>query len=237
MKKLFSLISVTLLLSLVLSGCGGEPAPEGGEELGGSAFITPDIPISAESEFLSLEIKESAYIMRKGYLYCVAVVHNPNADLSVKFPAFRITARDSDGLILGTSDQVLSDIYPTRDFYYAGLAFKVDEVPGSVEFEVLSPSDYNILKTHELERPDHISLTAFNSVIRGEHVLGEISNENDYDISSAIVTVVFRDADGNLVSGDSTFISDIPGSGSSPFDLKVDKSFIADSFEVYSYMW
>ena len=59
--------------------------------------------ISDEEPFLPLEVKESGFVMHGDYLYCAVILYNPNENYCVEFPTFRITARDADGLLLGTA--------------------------------------------------------------------------------------------------------------------------------------
>lgn len=192
---------------------------------------------SNQSEFRPLEIKEYGYAMNGEYLYCAVNLYNPNSSYCVEFPRFRITARDDNGFIIGTTDQVLSVIYPHQNFYYAGLSFKADSVPASVSVEVVTPDTYNIKSPDLLDHSDYSPLNVINSSLRGDRVTGEVVNQNGYDIDSAIVTVIFKDKDGKITAGQSTFVKKIPAGGSVPFDASVSKRLLADSYEVYANIW
>lgn len=190
---------------------------------------------SSEEEFLPLEIKDYGYALNKNYLFCAVVLHNPNISYCVEFPTFRITARDADGLLLGSEKQVLSIIYPQQDFCYAGQMFKVEEEPATVEVEVIPPDDYDItdIQLNDVYNP----LVAYNTVMRDNRIMGEIMNINDYEIDKAIVTVFFKDEEGNILAGNSTFVDEVPAYGSIPFDMSVNKAFTTDNFEVYANFW
>lgn len=198
---------------------------------------TPQDMPNKEDDFLPLEIQESGYAMNGEYLYYAIILYNPNPTKCVEFPSFRISARDADGLLLGTEEQTLSVIYPQQQFCFASQAFKVDESPATVEFSAIEPDEYNIINVDLMEHPVFEPLEPTNYVLRENRVLGEILNHNDYDIDDAVVTIIFRDNAGNIVAGDSTYVSKIPASESIPFDCDSQKDFSTDSFEVYSNIW
>lgn len=193
-------------------------------------------PTPAPEQFKPLEVKEFGYSINRGYLYYSICIHNPNESFFVEFPTFRVTARDASNVLLGTEDQVLFSIYPQQDVWHAFMGFKVDEEPASVSVEMLMPKDYNIKKISSVKQPTYIPLTAINYAQRGDKIVGEIKNDNDYEISQAIVTVVYRDKNGNLLGGDSTFVDSIPANGTAPFEKSTYTSF-SDVFEVYVGRW
>lgn len=192
---------------------------------------------SGSNEFRALEVKEYGYAVNNGYLYYAVILHNPNADYSVQFPEFRVTAKDSEGLLLGTETQTLSIIYSGQDFCYAGLAFEVEDKPATVDVEIVPPDDYNIQKPQSLTHPNYEPMMAENVVVRTDSIMGEIKNNNDYAIDMAVVTVIFRDENGNIVAGDSTFVDKIAANGSIPFDIQISEEIITDNFEVYANIW
>ena len=197
-------------------------------------------PVVEETEeparFLPLEIKEFGYSIKDGYLYYSVCIHNPNESFYVEFPTFRITARDADNILLGTEEQVLNSIYPQQDVWHAFLGFKVEEAPSKVDVEMLEPNDYNISDVSTAKHPTYIPLTIINSAKRGDKIVGEIQNDNDYDINQAIVTIVFRDAEGKLLGGTSTFVDSVKAKSATPFDESVYSPF-SDTYEIYAGSW
>ena len=149
------------------------------------------------------EVKEFAYALNGEYLYYAVVIHNPNADYAIDYPSFRITARDGDGILLGTEEQTLSIIYPEQDFCYAFQAFHVDETPTTVDIEIVSPKEENIRELGTLRRPDYTPMAVVNTAMRngvvGKQIVGEVQNDNNYDYDTVVVTVFFKDADDNLI--------------------------------------
>lgn len=63
-----------------------------------------------------LQIKEVGYTMVGDHLTCIVTITNPSSDTVVELPAFRVTAYDENGKILGSEERILSVIYPKQDF-------------------------------------------------------------------------------------------------------------------------
>lgn len=195
-------------------------------------------PTEPSSEFLPLEVREFGYsVTQKGYLYIAAILHNPNTDYCIEFPSFRVAARDADGILLGSDEQVLSVIYPQQDFCYAGLMFEVEDNPATVDIEAIVPNDYNIVKPQNLDYPSYEPLAIINSVIREDRAMGEIHNSNDFDIDSAVVAIIYRDESGKIIGGDSTFVSNISASGNTPFDFSIHSGVPTDNYDIYANIW
>ena len=190
---------------------------------------------TSEQEVKELEITESGWYVDNNYLMYYIVMHNPNDEIAVEYPGFRITARDSSNTVLGTEDQTLSIIYPGQDFFYGFQAFSVDETPTTVEFEIISPDDNNLKKASTLD--EYSSLEVINTAEREGKFVGEIQNSNDYDIESAIVTCICKDAQGNLTYVNSTFIDDIKTGSSVPFEISHNKDIDISNVEYYANKW
>lgn len=244
MKRFLVAVLLTVICCTMLASCGASPqdaATNTSQPTIPPASMLP-IPIGESehpnNELLPLEIKEYGYgIAGKGYIYISVILHNPNPDYCIEFPSFRVTARDADGLVLGSEDQTLSVIYPKQDFCYAGQMFQVDDIPTSVEVEVLAPDDYQILNPQHMDHPTYVPLEIVNSVVRDDRLMGEISNSNDYDIDSAIVTVLYRDENGEIVGGNSTFINKVSASATTPFDFSIYEDLVTNNYEVYANIW
>ena len=172
-----------------------------------------------------------------GFLYCSVKVHNPNTDLAVLYPTVRITARDSSGTLLGTQDQILSTLYPQQDFWYSGQLLQVDTAPSSVEFTIVQPDDYSIVSASTLEHPAFTPLLVVNTAMRSDRLVGEVINKNDFDLDMIVVAAVFRNEDGDIIGGESTFVDKLPSSGSVPFDMPIHSEFANCNYEVYANGW
>lgn len=190
-----------------------------------------------KSELLPVEVKEFGYSMNGEYLYYSIKLYNPNNEKAIELPQFRVTARNDAGEILATEEQTLSVIYPEQEFVYASQAFDVDEAPAKVDVEVLEPNDYNIKNVSVLDHPNYVPLKAVNTAMRADRLVGEIQNDNDYDLDSAIVTVIFRDENGKLIGGESTFVDSVKANSTTPFDMFLYQDFITTNYEVYANIW
>lgn len=231
MKK--GLLLLLILLALCLCACGAAaPAEEAPAEETAEAeqAVAEDTAADAGS---MLEITQSGWVIDKGFLYYYIVLHNNDSKNAVLYPSFYINARNSEGTLINTYEQTLSVIYPGEDFYYGSQAFEITEEPATVEFEAAQPADYNIKPVTSEVKP----LKIVSAVLSGDKVVGEVSNENDEDIPSAAVVVLFKDDAGNYVAGDTTYTDNLPANGTVPFSAFAYHDFVTDSFDVFAYEW
>lgn len=239
MKKRMLTSIFSCLMALSLTACNSN-TPNDTEYSDTSANDAGNISVSEDtnSKFISLNIAESGYTMIEGgFLYCSVKVHNPNTDLAILYPTIRITARDASGALLGTQDQTLSTIYPQQDFWYSGQLLQVDEAPSSVEFTIVQPDDYNIVSASTLEQPTFTPLLVESVAMHSERLVGEVVNKNDFDLDMIVVAAVFRNEDGDIIGGESTFVDKLPSSGSVPFDMPIHSEFANCNYEVYANSW
>ena len=222
MKRIITLV-LSLLLLVSLVGCGNDS---------GSKTVS-------ETAFKNLEIKEFKWYVSNGYLKYLIVLHNPNDDYMVEYPGYRITAKDSNDVLLGTEDQTLSKIYPGQDFIYGSQAFSVEETPSKVDIEVLPIEDYNIKRISQ--KDEFIPLEVINTAERKDGFMtkfvGEINNKNNYDIDSAVLICVCKDEKGDLVAVDFEFIDNLKAAGNSPFEMTYMGEDGYSSVEYYANIW
>lgn len=189
-----------------------------------------------------IEITKAGFSVDNGMLYCAVVLHNSSDKTAIEFPDFRYTARDADGGILGTQEQVLNIIYPGQDYVWAGIGCDLSGMPATVEFEVVDPEEYNIKDASMLEHPEYIPLVVSNSncskdEFLGYKFVGEVYNPNDYDLSSVIVNVVLKDTSGAIVGGELTFIDNVKAGKSVPFELSLMNNIQFSGYELYANSW
>jgi len=239
MKKRMLTSIFSCLVALSLTACNSNTSNDT-EYSDTSANDAGNISVSEDtnSKFIPLDIAESGYTMIEGgFLYCSVKVHNPNTDLAILYPTVRITARDAGGALLGTQDQTLSTIYPQQDFWYSGQLLQVDEAPSSIEFTIVQPDDYNIVPASTLEQSTFTPLSVESTAMHSERLVGEVVNKNDFDLDMIVVAVVFRNEDGDIIGGESTFVDKLPSSGSVPFDMPIHSEFVNCNYEVYANSW
>lgn len=191
---------------------------------------------SDKADFKNVEIADSGwYLKNNEWLYYYVVLHNPNEKIAVEFPSFRITARDANGVLLGTEDQTLSIIYPGQDFVFGSQAFSVDEMPDKVEFEMLDAEDYNLKNVSVLD--EFKPLEVVNAGVKSEKLLGEVKNPNDYDIDTVAVVAICKNAAGEIIGIENTYVDNVKAGSTTPFSTSVYLKESVESVECYANQW
>lgn len=207
-----------------------------------------DVTIQVEEvvpakDILPLEIVECGYVVTDGYdtyyIKYAVMVKNPNTEKAVEFPKIRLTARDKNGAVLGTNDVVGSSILPGRTWYRASLGPSIDSKPATVEFEIIQPNDFDWVSPDRIDNEGE-ALIVENPIMREDKIVGEVYNPNDFDTRCVAVVVFFRDDNGKLLAGETTYTNKVSAGGKIPFELWLwgaNDEYITDSFEVYAYPW
>ena len=208
---------------------------------------TPTVPVIATEPSESvvviesqsdLEIMDAGFDVSYGYLFYSIILHNNSENNAILYPAIRITARNAEGQLMGTEDQVLNLVYPGQDYQWAGMAyFEVSEMPDTVEFEVLEPEDYNIEPLTALEHSEYTPLEVVSISKNGTRFLGEVYNNNNYDIDQIAVVIMFRNEDGVLRVGDVTFVDSVGSNRTVPFDMDIGESLVTDNYQAFAVPW
>ena len=197
--------------------------------------ISPD-------EFLPLELADSGYSLKKGsdyfYIQYAFAVENPNTEIAVRFPTVRLTARDENGIILGTRDVIGMQILPGEAWVSAFQGPRVDSIPASVDFEIVQPDSSDWVPPDLLDYSGE-PLDIENLAKRGDKIVGEVVNPNNYDIDTVAVVIVFFDDDEKLLAGDTTFVNKLSANGKIPFELSLRTSddYITENAIVFAYPW
>ena len=83
-------------------------------------------------------------------------------------------------------------------------------------------------------------MTVENPTMNKDKIVGEVSNPNDFDIGSVSVVVFFRDENGKLIAGETTFTDKILANSKIPFEISLwetDGGYVTEMFEVFAYPW
>ena len=185
-----------------------------------------------------LDIKEFAWYISGDYLHCVIVMHNTNSKYAIEYPEFRVTAYNAGNKVMGTEEQTLSLLYPNQEFVYDYMLFEVDDKPSKIKVNLLEPKDYNITATSKLDYETYEQMAGQNISVMDDLVTGEIYNPNDYDVESAVLVVVFRNAEGKIVFGEHTYVDQIYANDTVPFDIDIYTDIeLPEECEVYAYFW
>ena len=191
---------------------------------------------ASQVDFKDLEVKDSGWCLKNGkWLYYYVVLHNPNEEIAVNLPGFRITARDANGGLLGTTEQYLSVIYPGQDFVFGTQAFEVGSMPESVDFEPLAVEDYNLKNVSGMQ--EYKPLEVVNANLSSDKILGEISNPNEYDLDQVTLVAVCRNAAGELIGVENTYVSDVKANTTTPFSAYAYIEGEVASIECFANQW
>ena len=232
-------LKITLNLKELLAGTASNESTTETPEPTATPTQVPQVTMADPDEVFS--VKEFGWTLKSnGYIYYAVILHNNRSDVAVRLPSYRITARDKDGQLLGTDRQVLNEIYPGQDTYFAGMAFSVTGKPATVEIEPITPDSYN-LKTpanmdHETYIPLEVKSISKKSDFLGERYLGEVYNPNAYDLSMVQVCILFRDSSASLIGGECTYVDDVKANKSVPFET-LGAGISAVSVEGYAQPW
>lgn len=189
-----------------------------------------------------LEIVDSGWSVGSGgYINYAIALRNNSADKQVDFPTVTITGLSADGSIAFSQDQVLGVIYPGQTVWWAAPAGN-GTAPGSVEFTVAEPDDYNVsTATGDASIYSLSNLSVVEDGFGSESFTGEVTLEREGDerfgMGSVAIVVVLRDESGKIVYGNQTFV-DSPGLGASK-SFEVSCYGLPDyaSYEVYALAW
>lgn len=243
MKKYLALLFACLmLLSLAACGSSGSSADNSSSSESTSESDSQETTTeeNIKDEPVTFEVKEWGYGVNHGYLYTSVILHNPT-DKVITMPKYRVTARSADGGIIGTGDEGLFVLYPGQDAAHAFQSFELTSEPAEISVEPIQPDVYDIRDPSSSRPFTPFEVVNYN-ISQGSYkqtITGEVTNPNDYDVSMVAVTVLFRDADGTLKGGDTTFIHDVLANSNTPFELSLfgEDDIITDTFELYAIPW
>lgn len=204
-----------------------------------SASTTKNVSKKEASQF---RVVESVYNVESAfddsYLKWAAIIENPNQDAYGLFPTITITARDENGAVVGTEDQVLQELPPGTKIAWAG-QLTVTKPPKTVEIVPLKvewrntetkAADYLAFQTDKI----NISSQAKNSY----KVTGDVKNPYDKEIDQLAVVVLLRSEDGKLLGGGTGFVDTLSAKASRPFSVDyIGAKEKAQKTEVFAFPW
>ena len=205
-----------------------------------TATETPSIDKDEKSSALQelVSIKESGFQIVNGYLHYSFIAHNNMTNKALYLPTFRITARDADGALISTTEQTLMVVYPDQDTVYSGRGNQIDELPASVEISyVMTDDDWHIVNTSKLNHPSYTPFEIKSAKLKDNRIVGELYNPNDYSQSTIAISVVFRDKNGQLLTGDTSFINNVKAKETVPFEFRIYSNLLTDSFDIFAQPW
>ena len=182
------------------------------------------------------EITDSGYYVSSGldsdiYLYWGAKVKNTSESSAYELYTITITAKDADGNVVATEDQVMNKIQPGEEQAAGFLMDCNGEVPDSVEFTIdegdAVSADDTAIKSSDIE----ISGTDEKQGDFGDTVFtGTLKNNSETDAESLLTTVLLY-KDGKIIYGDSTFVDNVKAGNEKGFEI--DEYGVPDDYDSY----
>ena len=224
---------------------GGGDGTQGQQDGGNDSAAVDGGASEADDAAESLEIVESWWEQPStGLFNYVTGVRNTSDDTIYEFPTIYITAYDANGVRINRTDQVLLELAPGQTIYFSSIAGLDGNEPASVEFEV-GGSPYGSSTRRGAANPSTFEVSNVSVVddgLGGVAVTGDFTTTHvgiDAEMGTGTaITVVFRDAEGAIVGGETTF-ADFPDEGeSSTFSASIPSPPSAyDRVEVYVIPW
>lgn len=215
------LLALTLVL---LAACGGGDDSDSATG-GGPTPTGPSATLESPAQGKPFEIVESATNVSSSpvggqfYVQWVALLRNPNTDLFGAFPTVSVTARDVQGAVVGTDDQVLESFPPGATIAFASQV-TASAQPDKVELTYkrvewvktqTKPVDYPPFTAEKVSfRPDRVA---------GFTVSGDLRNPYSKPVDELAVTALVRDSGGKLLGGRTAFVEGLPAGGTVPFSF------------------
>jgi len=187
-----------------------------------------------------LVISESGYSVHQGFfgdfeVHYAIYIYNPNTHIQAWLASYRVTAFGAGGAVLATQTGSILNLNPQRTNVFAGRRFTNLAVsPARVEFEVLQPGSFGWRDSHEIVR--FAPLVVEQPSVSGDNVVGNVRNTNSHAIESVRAVAVFRDAGGNILGGEDTWINNLSANGTAPFSIWVwGRPYITETLTVYAF--
>lgn len=223
--------------------------PVDGEASGAADGSPPDKVSSAgfsddEAAFSKedLVVAESSWRMSNGYISYVIALRNESEDMTVDYPAFSVVGRDSEGKIVSSEEQVLSELNPGETMYFASIAGTGTVTPHSVDFLPIAPDEHQVHQARSesaVFRVKDVSATtdAFGETVFVGEVIWEDGERDEDATGDVLVTVALRDGAGKLVGGTMALASCPERGASTGFQTSGEEMPDYASIEAYAYAW
>ena len=187
-----------------------------------------------------LEIVESGWSAdSQGFVHYAFGLRN-NGSAQIDVPGVTITGRDAEGRVLFSEEQYLSAV-PAGETAYFGFQAGNGASPETVEFNPIAPEEYNVGSVADATSSYSVSgAREVSDGLGGIRFVGEVSTEKDAGEygSNVALTLVLRDASGNIIYGDTGYASRPNEGETTSFEiLCLSAPTDYASFEVYAQTW
>lgn len=181
-----------------------------------------------------LAVAETGFAVADGRLYYALVLVNDMANTTVEFPRVRVTFYDEAGEVVAEDEAVRMAICPGQRLAWASTVWGVEEAPASAQAEIVAPRSRDFVNDAALCAPLEVREARVEESGDGPVLRCELYNPNEFDAPSAAVTILYRDGEGALLSGESAWCEAIPAGGSTAFEMPLTAALVQDNFEVYA---
>ena len=181
-----------------------------------------------------LTVRETGFAVEDGRLYYALVLANDMADTTVEFPRVRVSFYDEEGELIAADESVRLAICPGQELAWASDIWHIDEAPASVEAEVVTPRSRDFVNDVTLCAPLEVRAATVDQSGDAATLTCEIYNPNSFEAPSAYVTILYRDSEGALLSGENAACGPIPAGESIQFETSLVTGLVQDTFEVFA---
>ena len=181
-----------------------------------------------------LAVAETGFAVADGRLYYALVLVNDMANTTVEFPRVRVTFYDEASEVVAEDEAVRMAICPGQRLAWASTVWGVEEAPASAQAEIVAPRSRDFVNDAALCAPLEVREARVEESGDGPVLRCELYNPNEFDAPSAAVTILYRDGEGVLLSGESDWCEAIPAGGSTAFEMPLTAALVQDNFEVYA---
>ena len=181
-----------------------------------------------------LTVRETGFAVEDGRLYYALVLANDMADTTVEFPRVRVSFYDEEGELIAADESVRLAICPGQELAWASDIWHIDEAPASVEAEVVTPRSRDFVNDVTLCAPLEVRAATVDQSGDAATLTCEIYNPNSFEAPSAYVTILYRDSEGALLSGENAACGPIPAGESIQFETPLVAGLVQDTFEVFA---
>lgn len=188
-----------------------------------------------------LELVETGWsVDSSGYVHYGFGLKNTSDDIRINLPAIDIIGRADDGSVLFSQTQVLFDAFAGQTTYFGGQAGN-GEAPTSVEFKLIEPEDYNVQRDESSMTFAVSNVSVRANDIGGTIFTGEVTTETD-EVSGlysgdVAVSVILRNAGGDIVYGETTFVKRPEKGQTQTFEIAAFNAPTYDSYEISAQVW
>lgn len=208
-----------------------------------ASVTTDDAPAGGDApatEAVDLEIVESGWsVDSQGYVHYAVGLRN-NGDATIDNPGYTVTGRDESGRVVFSDEQRVFAV-PAGETVYFGSLTGNGTAPTSVDFSLMGVDQDQIRPEMDVPVFSVLDAGIVEGTLGGFSVVGEIETEHAGDESigmgDALVAVVLRDAGGNIVYGELTFVGRPDEGESTSFEINVADDVDYATYEVYTQAW